>query len=1186
MIIPYVEQAIHPLEESAALREALRALETPGGEATLAGVTDTAKLLVAALAQRTIGRPVLLVVNSNKRAEALAEPLGFLHSILTGRPEGAVVTLPALDVSPYQGLSPHPAIAAARARALWRLASGGADLALVPVGAWLWRYQPREVYAGLARRLRRGDTLALDDLVGYLESVGYERREPVEMPGQYSLRGGIVDIFSPEAEYAVRLELFGDTLEELRAFDPATQRSVGPLTEATVLPLSEVPRTQALLRRLWALQEGGMEAVEEPVYPVAAFPGWEFLLPQLYPPEQCLLGLAPRAVVLFDEPDELRGQADKLWAELETEHGAAEVKAVPEPEKLFFRWEEQTERAAERPRLQLEQLALERVGDARAVLSAQPTQRFHGAVPAFVEAVQRQLAGGQVLVVSATTGEMERLAELLHDYEIPFRFGSPTPAGISDTLLEEKSVLTSRLVGGAQGAVLLLTGALPEGVVFPEAGLALYGNADLFEPAVAVRARIGRVARKGRAAAPAADLGDLEAGDYVVHVEHGIGRYLGLRTLEAGGVLDEFLLLEYLEGDRLYVPLARLDLVQKYRAIGRARGEALAPRLDRLGGVTWERTKARAQKAMRDMAEELLQLYAQRATRPGHAFAPDTPWQREFEDAFEWEDTPDQGRASQEVKRAMEVPHPMDLLVVGDVGFGKTEVAMRAVFKALADSKQVAVLAPTTVLAFQHYQNFRRRFAPFPVRVEMLSRFRTAAEQKRILEGVEAGRVDIVIGTHRLLSRDVAFHDLGLLVVDEEQRFGVAHKERLKQLRAEVDVLTLTATPIPRTLHMALVGLRPMTVMETPPKDRLAIRTVVAPWNEALIQRAIEQELERDGQVYVVHDRIETIGQVAETLRRLVPRLKSRLAVAHGQMSERALETIMLGFMEHETDVLLTTKIIENGLDIPLCNTIVVNRAERYGLAELYQLRGRVGRSDRRAYAYLLVPAEGRLSEVARTRLAALKEFSELGASFRIAALDLELRGAGNLLGREQHGHVNALGFDLYTQMLERTIRQLQGQPVVPEARVTLNLGVNIRIPPDYIEEERERLRMYKRIASLGTDAERATLRQELGDRYGPLPAAVENLLEFAALRELCARLHIQALEQRQGEVRVRFHPETPVAAERLVEVVARAPGAQLEPSGWLRFRLPREGGRPAAGWPAATGWLGELRKLLLGLAA
>ncbi|MFQ5663162.1 MAG: transcription-repair coupling factor [Terriglobia bacterium] len=1189
MIIPFVEQAIRPLGEGPRLQAVVRALELrvqlpsrdfgirdaatpPRSELTLAGLTDTAKVLVAALVGRALGRPLLLITSTNRRAEALVEPLRFFYGVLTGHPESSVVLLPAHDVSPYRGLSPHPEIAAARAVGLWKLATGEAELAVVPVGAALGRLVPRELYAGLGRTVRPRDRLELEELVAYLESVGYERHEPVEMAGEYSVRGGIVDVFSPEAR-PVRLELFGDTLEELREFDPATQRSTAPLTAATFLPLVEVPRTPERLGRLWALREG-----REPEGQVNPFPGWEFLLPLAESLGGTLLDLAPRAVVLLDEPQSLREEADKCWERLEEEYAApprlcrgqrASAKACAAPGELFLRWTPFAAGSAARPCLHLEQLALEITGAEHYVLLSQPTRRFRGVVRAFVEELRQRLRrGGPLLVASATTGEMERMAEILSEYEIPYRFG--TSEGRRSGLVEEKSVLAPPLTGqaGEANAVVLLRGTVPEGVSFPEASLTLFGNFDLFESLAPARAP-AKVKVKSKAAAFAADISELQEGDYVVHVDHGIGQFAGLKQLTHDGVTEEFLQLNYLEGDRLYVPLPHLDLVQKYRSL-----EGVRPTLDRLGGLAWARRKARAARALREMAGELLQLYAARATVPGHAFGADTPWQREFEDAFEWEETPDQRAASEEVKCDMERPNPMDRLLVGDVGFGKTEVALRAVFKAVCDSKQAAVLAPTTVLAFQHYENFRRRLAPFPVRVEMLSRFRTRGEQKPILADVEAGTIDIVVGTHRLLSDDLRFHDLGLLVVDEEQRFGVRHKERLKQLRMHVDVLTLTATPIPRTLHMALTGLRDLSLIETPPRDRLAIQTVVAPASDDLVVSALEQELARDGQVYFVHSRVETIFGVAEKLHRLVP--KARIATAHGQMKERELERIMLGFMQHQYDVLVTTKIIENGLDIPLCNTIVVDRADRYGLAELYQLRGRVGRSNRRAYAYLLVPPPASLSESVRRRLAALKEFSQLGSGFRIAALDLELRGAGNLLGREQHGHVNAIGFDLYTQMLERAMAELRGQAPGPEARVTLKLGVDIRIPPDYIEDERQRLRMYKRIASLGgSEAERAALVTELEDRYGPLPASVENLLGYAALKALGERLLLESIEQRRGEIQVHFHPETRVRPERLVGFVRQTPGARLEPSGVLRLPAARV---------AAREWLAQLRKRLLAL--
>src|SRR4029077_12676910 len=590
----------------------------------------------------------------------------------------------------------------------------------------------------------------------------------------------------------------------------------------------------------------------------------------------------------------------------------------------------------------------------------------------------------------------------------------------------------------------------------------------------------------------------------------------GLKEINQGNGNAEFMLLEYAEGARLYVPLTRLDLVQKYRS-----SEGAKPVLNHLGTAAWAKTKARVRKAMQDMTDELLKLYAERKTAVGHSFSIDNEWMREFEDTFEFSETEDQETAIADVKRDMESTQPMDRLLCGDVGYGKTEIAMRAAFKAISDNKQVAVLAPTTVLAFQHYETFKQRFAAFPVAIEMISRFRSPKQQKEILQRVEAGKIDILIGTHRLISKDVKFADLGLLVVDEEQRFGVRHKERLKQMRKQVDVLTMSATPIPRTLHMSLVGLRDMSVIETPPKDRIAIQTVVANWDEKLIRSALEQELDREGQIYFVHNRVDTIWEIAAKLQTLVPR--ARIMVGHGQMSEGELEKVMLKFMRHEADILVATTIIENGLDIPLCNTILINRADRFGLSELYQLRGRVGRSNRRAYAYLLLPAEVDLSPIARRRLAALKEFSDLGAGFKIAALDLELRGAGNLLGGEQSGHIEAVGFELYTQMLDRAVREMKGEVAPDEAETHLNLGLNIRIPADYIPEENQRLRMYKRVAGVETDGQLSDVAAELEYRYGPPPPAVRNLLEYASLKLLCMRVGVNAVERKRDIVNFKF---------------------------------------------------------------
>jgi transcription-repair coupling factor (superfamily II helicase) len=772
---------------------------------------------------------------------------------------------------------------------------------------------------------------------------------------------------------------------------------------------------------------------------------------------------------------------------------------------------------------------------------SQPAQRFHGSIPAMLEDVKKQIADSRrVLIAVPNTGEVERLADLFSEYGVSFRLGSRTRGG--ESYADETAYFAGEIL-----AATLAKAYVPDGFVLPDANLAIFGARDLFDESESVVTRPQK--QRSKVSAFLSDFRDLQVGDYVVHVEHGIGQYQGLKEINQGDGNAEFMLLEYAEGARLYVPLTRLDLIQKYRS-----SEGAKPALNHLGTAAWGKTKARVRKAMKDMTDELLKLYAQRKAAQGHAFPPSNEWMREFEDAFEYNETDDQNYAIADVKRDMESSQPMDRLLCGDVGYGKTEIAMRAAFKAVSDNKQVAVLAPTTVLAFQHYETFKQRFAAFPVSIEMISRFRSAKQQTEILQKVEAGQVDILIGTHRLLSKDVKFPDLGLLIVDEEQRFGVRHKERLKQMRKEVDVLTMSATPIPRTLHMSLVGLRDMSVIETPPKDRIAIQTVVANWDEKLIQSAIEQELERGGQVYFVHNRVDTIWEIAAKLQEFVPR--ARILVGHGQMSQGELEKVMLKFMHHEADILVATTIIENGLDIPLCNTILINRAERLGLSELYQLRGRVGRSNRRAYAYLLLPSEIELTPIARRRLAALKEFSDLGAGFKIAALDLELRGAGNLLGGEQSGHIEAIGFELYTQMLDRAVREMKGEVSADEPETQLNLGMNIRIPVEYISEENQRLRMYKLIAAVETESQRNDVAAELQDRYGEPPPAVRNLLDYASLKLLAVQVGAISVERKRDLVIIKFRQDAVIDPEKLARFVSTHRGAQFSPDGTLKFSL------------------------------
>jgi transcription-repair coupling factor (superfamily II helicase) len=1152
MILSLVSELLARVARRPEAEEAFEALRRSAGEVRLAGLTDSAKSIVVPLAAAALGRPTILIVESNQRAEFLLEPVRYFYRAVTGKPGHRVAHLPAYDVLPYESRSPHAEISEDRAVALWRFALGEADLLIAPIQAALWRLREPEFYGELARTISRDQSIPHEELLEFLSSAGYDRQVTCEMPGQYSVRGGIIDIFSPEAPQPIRVELLGDTIESIRAFDPNTQRSTNPVERATLMPLTEFPRHTEVLSRMRAAAGSG-RVDDSP--PEGFYPGWEFREVPREDRKSNLLDLGPDPLLIEDEPSLVAAAADKYRERLQEGFDEADDALAEPPGAYIFTSDEWAHALRRAPRLAIEHLSLAhesaQPGAPERILRAQPTTRYHGDVAAFVAEVRGRIAGGDhVMVSAASTGELERFADICHEFELPYRMGE----------LEEDTTVT-RLAEegtGAAGPAIVLTKApLAEGVVFPDAKLVLYGNADLFEtlPPPSQRSRA-----RPKTASFFSDFSDLKPGDFVVHVDHGIGQFEGLRQVAIEGANGEFMLLRYAGDAKLYVPLARLDLVQKYQSLG-----GVEPALDRLGTTIWEARKTRVRKSVDDMAEQLLALYAERKTAPGHAFPPDTNWTHEFDDAFEFEETPDQQRAIEDVKRDMESSLPMDRLLCGDVGYGKTEVAMRAAFKAIADSKQVAVLAPTTVLAFQHYQTFKRRFAAFPVRVEMLSRFRTEREQKKVLEEAGAGKVDILIGTHRLLSKDVKFQDLGLLVVDEEQRFGVAHKERLKEMRKNVDVLTMSATPIPRTLHMSLVGLRDMSVIETPPKDRLAIQTTVAPFSETLVQRVIEEELARDGQVFFVHNRVESIDSLAALVKRLVP--KARVVVGHGQMRETELEKVMLKFVRDEADILVSTTIIENGLDIPRANTIVINRADRFGLSELYQLRGRVGRSNQRAYAYLLVPTDTTLTSIARQRLAALKEFSDLGAGFRIAALDLELRGAGNLLGREQHGHIEAVGFDMYCQMMERAVSARKGEAVAPERRATLNLGQEIRIPSEYIESENLRLRIYKRIAGVASEDERVEVRRELEDRFGPPPVSVENLLDYAVLKALAEKLLVASIDRRGDQVAIKFYDDTPLGPERLVKMIRKRKGMRLDPSGvlWFDWREEKGGAMAAA---------------------
>jgi transcription-repair coupling factor (superfamily II helicase) len=1156
MILPAVRERLDAVLRHPAVEGALGALRDGAQHISLSGLHDVAKALLAAYITHELRRPAFFVTDSNRRAEALAETVRFFSGIFPGA-SGGVASLPAFDTLPWESQSPHPDILERRAATLFRLTDGQVSLVIAPIQAALWRYQDATLYLSLARTLTKDAEVPLDEFIAHLGGVGYTRTEMVELPGQFAMRGGIVDVFSAEAPRPVRIELLGDTVESVREFDPRTQRSIAPVQRTTILPLTEW-NVAALVGASQAAAQGASRLASRDSSQGPA-PSWEnisFFGPSEQSGQSSLFELAEsslKPVVFLDEPQNLREAAEKHLAhatEVYERQGSASDPAAPH----FFLDEDEFSVALKKTsQVHVEQLAMSITSTPQFELSSRPSSRFHGDVVACMGDVKSQLAsGGKVFLAAASTGELERLADVAREYEVPYVLGESENAAAGFTA--EGALETAGL--------LLIRAPFPEGVAFPDAKLTIFGHSDLFD----VTPTVERPSHKIRTSGFFTDFAELKPGDFIVHVDHGIGQFEGLRQIESDGHRGEFMLLRYADDARLYVPLERMDLVQSYRVV-----EGSQPVLDKLGGTGWNTRKTRVRKSLEDMAEQLLTLYAARKTAQGFAFSPDGNFQREFEDAFEFEETVDQNTAIADIRRDMEKPTPMDRLLCGDVGYGKTEVAMRAAFKAIADSKQVAVLAPTTILAFQHFETFKHRFAAFPVRIEMLSRFRSAAEQKKILTDLEAGKVDLVIGTHRLLSKDVKFQDLGLLVVDEEQRFGVAHKERLKEMRQNVDALALSATPIPRTLHMSLVGLRDMSVIETPPRDRLAIQTVVAPFQEDLVRRAIENELAREGQVYFIHNRVESIYSLGTLVQKLVP--KARVVVGHGQMGEKELESVMLKFINGEANVLVATTIVENGLDIPHANTILINRADRLGLAELYQLRGRVGRSHQRAYAYLLVPPDTSLSEIARKRLSAMKEFSELGAGFRIAALDLELRGAGNMLGRQQHGHIEAIGFDMYCQMLERAVSKLKGEESAPELRTTLSLGLDVRIPENYIPSENLRLRTYKRISSIATEEEKQDVRRELADRFGAPPSTVENLLEYAVLKSMCERLRISAVERQGNRIAIRFHAETTLDPATLVKVVRSRKGIKLDPSGVLWLETTRGESVPVA-----------LRNVLLGL--
>jgi len=1087
-------------------------------------------LIITALADA--GYPTALVITPGEvEAGQVADDLSALL------PKVRVVQFPIYEQLPYQVLAHGMEVTAARLAVLDALCRSEPMIVVAPVESLLGRLSPPNVFSGAGLQLAVGDQQDTGELGQQLVAIGYERVDLVERVGQFSVRGGIVDIFPMTSRMPARLEFFDDEVDSIRLFDVESQRSDEKIDHLAIPPARELVAS----RETWTMGYSAikveyqvtqrklvksadqvalaffeehfgrhLDMLNDGVY----FLGLEQFMPYFYPRPVSLLDYLPQGTPIFmDEPLKVREVVQGIQRERAETYSdlLTRGKVLPGQVKCYLTWDELYDGIAAgrvvyfsfMPR-QAPFIRPQNIIN----FTGKSMHSFLGRINILADEIRQWRRNGNAVVLLVTGQDRGRhLLDALRDEKIDVFYLSSLDAEVKP------------------GQVLIAHGQLSGGFELVNGRLVVITEGEIF----------GQRKRKKRE--QSWDTGnrlepftDLKTGDYVVHVNHGIGRYMGIVPLDIGDIRKEYLLIKYAGEDKLYVPTDQVSLLQKYLG-----AEADSPRLSKLGGAEWNRVKNRVKEAVRDMAQELLVLYAARETVQGYAFGPDTVWQKEFEDAFPYEETPDQLRAINDCKKDMENPQPMDRLLCGDVGYGKTEVALRAAFKTVMESKQVAMLVPTTILAQQHYNTFRERFVGYPVTVEMLSRFRTPKEQRQIVQDLKEGRIDIIIGTHRLVQEDIVFKDLGLLVVDEEQRFGVAHKEKLKKMRTSVDVLTLTATPIPRTLHMSLVGVRDTSLLETPPENRFPVQTYVLEEDPLLIREAIRRELGRDGQVYYVHNRVSDLDNVAMWVKGLVP--EARIVTAHGQMREDQLEQIMLDFIDGDYDVLVCTTIIESGLDISNVNTLIVREANNFGLAQLYQLRGRVGRANRLAYAYLTFRKDRVLNEVAEKRLTAIREFTELGSGYKIAMRDLEIRGAGNLLGGEQHGHIAAVGFDLYCRLLDEAVREARGQQAEKPVETLVELPVEAYIPNEFIPDANQKVEIYRRMASLQRVNTIAELEEELVDRFGNLPQSVQNLLRISQIRVMAGHLKIKAVNKQQGFYRLTFAKGHTLTGEKLVKV-------------------------------------------------
>ena len=1167
-----------------ALRELLERIARGEDRIAVGGLEGAARAFLPALLFRHLRRPLIVIVPTEKEVGVFFRDLSFFLG------DDEALLYPSWDLLTTDMFAFQRETELARLEVLHRLVYGEPAVVVISARALMQKVLPREVLEGYAEWISVGDTRERDELARKLSEGGYGRVSLVEGRGEFSVRGNVVDLFPPMSLHPFRLEFFGDELESIREFDEGSQRSINELAEFMLFPAREVILTperrkravrnirsrsnhlelpRATKEKLAEMIGTGLGSLVNPLFhPLfydaagdddAGARGMETLFDYL----------PPAALFVLDDPPAIGQELEKSENDLDRFLlKAREAERFHlEKESAYLGAGEVAGLWRERRQVHLETLTLGAAEDA-----AQPVRFYQerpiaaegAAAPAAAEedGLLRPLAerirgwigeGSRVTFVCGGQECMQRMGHLLGQYDLPARKAA---GAFLDGIDEE----------GAAADLYLREGRVSGGFSLPGLKIVLLSEEEVFGKKV-LRRRV-RPAREGYFLK---SFGELAEGDFVVHTEHGIGRYQGLQKLTVGGIVNDFLLIGYQDQDRLYLPVDRLDMIQRY--IG---PDGFAPKIDKLGGTSWEAVKERVKKSVREMAEELVSIYAAREVLGRDAFsAPDRIYD-EFCASFEFEETPDQAKAIEEIHLDMSGPKPMDRLICGDAGFGKTEVAMRASLRAALDGKQVALLVPTTILAEQHYQTFSRRMKPYPIRVEVLNRFRTKGEQLSILTGLERGTADIVIGTHRLLQKDVVFKNLGLVIIDEEQRFGVTHKEKLKKLRALVDVLTLSATPIPRTLHLSLVGIRDLSIINTAPENRLPVKTHVLEFDEGVIADAVRQELARNGQVFFLHDRVRSIFTMARLVQKLVP--EARVGVVHGQMTPKEIEGAMARFVRREDNVLVSTTIIGSGLDIPTANTIIINRADRFGLAQLYQIRGRVGRSKEEAFAYLLVPKGAMLSRDAQKRLQVIMDFTEPGSGFRIASNDLEIRGAGNLLGASQSGHVSAVGYELYTELMEKAIREIKGEaPAEEEIKPEIHLGVPAFIPETYMADEHQRLVTYKKVSLAGTDEELAEIRAELLDCYGLVPAEVENLLAVISIRNLLKTLKGKKMGYDGKAMSVFLQEKSPVDPGRIIELYRRkVRGVQLTPD--LKLTIPMPDLAQAEILKRARELLGELR--------